>query len=208
MIVLDGIKLGIVLAFLVGPVFFTILQTSIERGFDKGVLVAIGVSASDTAYVSLCYLGMTQFLVRKEFYNQLALAGGIILVLFGLYYLLIKSRRSNQSAGEQVSGKGFFRYIGKGFLINAFSPMVPIFWIGTLSIATLDFGYTGTFDFVLFVSSMLGTVLITDILKAYLADKLRRLITRRTLSIINIVLGLVLIGFGARLIMLAPDFAT
>jgi threonine/homoserine/homoserine lactone efflux protein len=46
-IVINGIVSGIVLAFLIGPVFFTIIQTSIERGFTSGVLVAVGVSFSD-----------------------------------------------------------------------------------------------------------------------------------------------------------------
>lgn len=206
MIVFNGIKLGVLLAFLVGPVFFTILQTSIERGFLRGVLVAVGVSISDAAYVALCYLGLTQILEQKEFHSHLALVGGGILVLFGLYYLLIKSRKKITQGGSQVRGPGFYRYIAKGFLINGFSPMVPLFWIGTLSIATIDFGYTTNLDLTIFIASMLTTVLVTDILKAYLADRLRRLVTSRFLMIMNIVIGIVLIGFGARLIMLAPGF--
>ena len=40
-ILFNGLKFGIVLAFLIGPVFFTIIQASIERGFWVGVLVAL-----------------------------------------------------------------------------------------------------------------------------------------------------------------------
>ena len=61
-IVLKGIQLGFLLAFLVGPVFFTIIQTSVERGFWNGALVAVGVSLSDTLYVTICYFGLLQFL--------------------------------------------------------------------------------------------------------------------------------------------------
>ena len=57
-IILNGIISGLVLALLVGPVFFTILQTSIERGFGSGALVAIGVSLSDAFYITLTYLGV------------------------------------------------------------------------------------------------------------------------------------------------------
>ena len=49
-----------VLAFLIGPVFFTIIQTSIERGFGSGTLVAVGVSLSDAFYITLTYLGIYQ----------------------------------------------------------------------------------------------------------------------------------------------------
>jgi len=45
--VFNGVIYGLVLAVLVGPVFFTLIQTSIERGFKSGVYVAIGISLSD-----------------------------------------------------------------------------------------------------------------------------------------------------------------
>ena len=61
-IVINGVQFGIVLAFLVGPVFFTIIQTSVEKGFFNGALVAIGVSISDILYVTICYFGLFQFL--------------------------------------------------------------------------------------------------------------------------------------------------
>jgi len=50
-IVFNGVKFGFSLAFLIGPVFFTIIQTSIERGFWNGAWVALGVSLSDAVYV-------------------------------------------------------------------------------------------------------------------------------------------------------------
>src|SRR6187549_3796093 len=93
MIVLNGIKLGIVLAFLIGPVFFTIIQTSVERGFGKGVLVSIGVSISDLFYVVICCLGLIRLVENPAFHQQMAYVGGGILLLFGIYYLLVKNRK-------------------------------------------------------------------------------------------------------------------
>ena len=78
--------------------------------------------------------------------------------------------------------------------------MVLFFWIGTVSYATINFGYTKTSQFTLFFAFLLATVLSTDILKAYLADKLRAIITTRTLRIMNVALGILLIYFGLRLL--------
>jgi threonine/homoserine/homoserine lactone efflux protein len=50
---------------------------------------------------------------------------------------------------------------------------------------------------------LLITVLATDIAKAFLADKLRKLITHRFLMIMNVVIGVFLIGFGIRLLWMA-----
>lgn len=205
-IIFNGFKLGIVLAFLIGPVFFTIIQTSVERGFKNGVLVSLGVSLSDILYVAICYFGLVQFINEPGFRQNLAYAGGGILVLFGLYHLLVKSRRNIQSGLEIEASKKMYRYFAKGFVINGLSPMVLIFWIGTISVASLDFGYSRGYEFFIFFCVVLATVLTTDILKAYLADKLRRLITRRLMMIMNIIVGICLIIFGARLIYLAESF--
>lgn len=204
-IIFNGLKMGLVLAVLVGPVFFTILQTSVERGFWSGVLVSLGVSVSDIVYVAICYFGLVQFIHDPNFKMYLAYVGGGILVLFGLYHLLIKSRRPlriHEAANEKKS----YRYFIKGFVINALSPMVPVFWIGAISVASLDLGYARGYEFLFFFSVVLATVLATDLLKAYLADKLRRLVTQRLMMILNIVVGLCLFAFGIKLWLMAETF--
>ncbi len=204
-IVLNGIKFGIVLAFLVGPVFFTILQTSVEKGFWKGTLVAIGVSISDILCVVICYFGLIQFLQEPRFRLYMAYVGGGILVLFGIYYLLVKGRMKAQPTVQLTQTKGFFRYIIKGFLINGLSPSVIVFWIGTVSVTALDFGYAKGWHFFLFFAAVLVTVLTTDILKAYLANRLGRIITPKVMMIMNIALGIGMIAFGIRLIILSQS---
>jgi threonine/homoserine/homoserine lactone efflux protein len=202
MIILNGIKLGIVLALLVGPVFFTIIQTSVERGFDKGVLVAIGVSISDLFYVLICYLGLIRLVERESFHQPMAYVGGSILLLFGIYYLALKNRKMRAPDATHIEERSGARYFLKGFVINAISPMVPLFWIGTLSIVTIDFGYNKTSEISVFYATVLITVLGTDIIKAWLAGRLRGLITLQRMKVINVVVGIALIIFGVRLFML------
>ncbi|HMR56916.1 MAG TPA: LysE family transporter, partial [Cyclobacteriaceae bacterium] len=204
-IVLNGIKMGLVLAVLVGPVFFTIMQTSVERGFWSGVLVSLGVSVSDILFVTICYFGLVQFIHDPEFKEYLAYVGAVILMLFGLYHAVIKSRRPLRTL-DAANEKSWYRYFFKGFVINALSPMVPVFWIGAISVASLDFGYTQGYEFLFFFCVVLITVLATDLIKAYLADKLRRLVTQRLMMILNIVVGICLFAFGIRLWLMAETF--
>jgi threonine/homoserine/homoserine lactone efflux protein len=202
-IIFNGIQLGVVLAFLVGPVFFSIIQTSVEKGFLKGALVALGVSISDILYVVVCYFGLVQFFQNPQFRTYMAYVGGAILILFGLYYLMVKSRRSLQADVPVSNERKTYRYIMKGFIINGLSPMVLIFWIGTISVASINFGYSKGLEFFLFFAAVLVTVLATDLLKAYLADKVRTLVTPKSIMVMNIILGVVMIGFGVRLIWLS-----
>lgn len=205
LIVFKGIQLGIVLAFLVGPVFFTIIQTSVEKGFWNGALVAMGVSLSDILYVAICYFGLFQFLNDAGSKKNMAYAGGAILIGFGLYHLIVKARRSKMVSFHAAAETKPLKYILKGFIINGVTPMVLVFWIGTISIATIDFGYSTGLEFFIFFAALLLTVLATDIAKAFLAHKLRRLITHRFLFIMNIVVGICLIAFGIRLLMMAAQ---
>lgn len=200
-IILNGVKFGVVLAFLVGPVFFTIIQVSIENGFWNGLMVTLGVSVSDTIYVLICYFGLVQLINDPQFRMWMAYVGGTILILFGAYQVLVKSRKKASAEFKQEEKRPFYRYFLKGFIINGLSPSVFIFWVGTISLASIDFGYSKGSQFFIFFSALLGTVLVTDILKAYLAGKLRTLVTPRFLMIMNIVLGTVLIILGTRLII-------
>jgi threonine/homoserine/homoserine lactone efflux protein len=200
MIVAKGIQFGIVLAFLAGPVFFTIVQTSAERGFAKGVLVALGVSISDAFYVVVCYLGLISLIESPTFRDQMAFVGGTILVLFGLYHLFVKTRKQTSGAKVAVETKAY-RYVLKGFFINAFSPMVPILWIGYISIASIDLGLVEDSEFTVFFVSMLVTVLLTDISKAYLAGRLSTLVTPERMFWMNVIVGIALAVYGVRLFL-------
>jgi len=202
-VILNGIFSGIVLAFLIGPVFFTIIQTSIERGFRSGVFVAMGVSMSDAFYISVCYLGVYQLFDSGNFREYLAYFGGIVLLLFGFYYVFIKSKKMFSTDPANVPAKHPGKLILKGFVINGLSPMVFIFWIGAVVAATTKFDYGTPGKAIPYFAAMVGTVFLTDVIKAKLADKLRRVMTPVFIRNLNIVLGLVLIIFGGRLILMA-----
>ena len=203
--ILNGIISGLVLALLVGPVFFTIIQTSIERGFSSGVLVAVGVSLSDTFYITLTYLGVYQLFDQGSFRLYLAYFGGVVLLTFGIYYLFVKSRKMRQFDPEKMQVNSPWRLVGKGFLINGLTPMVLIFWLGTVGLATTKFGYSTPQKAIPYFAAIISTVLVTDVVKAKLADKLRRLLTPKFIRNLNIVLGLILLTFGCRLIFYAEN---
>jgi threonine/homoserine/homoserine lactone efflux protein len=206
-IILNGVASGILLAFLIGPVFFTIMQTSIERGFTSGTLVAIGVSLSDAFYITLIYLGVYQLFDRGNFREYLAYFGGIVLVLFGAYYLFVKSKKVQQFGDVRGQMNNPWRLVGKGFIINGLSPMVFLFWLGAVGVATTKFGYTIPQKAVPYFACIVSTVFFTDVIKAKLADKLRLLLTAKFIRNLNVILGILLLLFGGRLILLASHLA-
>lgn len=196
--IIKGVASGLLLAVLVGPVFFTLIQTSIERGFKSGVYVAIGISLSDTLCIVLAYLGIS-LINSPGFRIYLSYFGGAVLLAFGIYYLFVKSHKAVIYNPAHIEERSPLKLMAKGFVINGFNPMVLFFWIGTMGVATA-LGYTTPGMAAVFFGSIVVTVFITDVIKAKLSDRLRVLLTARTMKIMNLLVGLVMFGFGLKLI--------
>jgi len=200
-IILKGVAFGAVLAMIIGPVFFSLVQTSVESGFISGIFMAVGISLSDLTYVILSYQGVTQMAQHNNFSFYPALLGGLILITFGVISFFKGRYRSNINQTKNNS-KNFFKQIIKGFLINGINPFALIFWIGAMSLATVEYGYSGS-KLRIFFMVVLITVFTTDVTKSYLSNKLRQIINLPFVKVMNKIIGVVLITFGIRLIYMA-----
>ena len=115
-IIVKGIVSGIVLAFLIGPVFFTLLQTSIERGFSSGVFVAIGISLSDSFYILISYFGLTQFMSTPNFRHYMAYGGGVFFCFLVCIIFLLKAGNWRSLIHKKLKTPADSVWLRKGFL--------------------------------------------------------------------------------------------
>ena len=129
----------------------------------------------------------------------MALVGGLIIIGFGIATLFNKPKHDIKME-EELSKSTYIRQFFKGILINSFNPSVLLFWIGVTSIASVDYQFDSS-RILLFFISILATVLITDIIKIYLANRLRNIITPKVMKGMYILVGIALIGFGVRLMI-------
>jgi threonine/homoserine/homoserine lactone efflux protein len=197
---LEGISMGFLLSALIGPVFFTLIQSSLAHGFRYAAVLALGIFASDSMYVAVTYFGV-KFLADATYFElALGYVGGLILIGFGTSSLLKKEVSRPNSGGlelPRVRKKSAFL---KGFSINGINPFVLLFWISIASIVHLKDSF-GASDVWLYYSGVLGTVLCIDLLKAFVAKQLSHLVTPRMMQWLNKAVGLVMIGFGIRMLL-------
>ena len=198
-IVGNGLLFGLILSMFIGPVFFALIQTSIEKGFSAGVGMAIGVSFSDTIYIFLTYLGISKLINTDSFQVILGIAGGILLLSFGVYSI-VRPVVARKLEREKETRKGWLQQVMKGFVLNGINPSILFFWIGVISLASTKYKY-GNQEMILFFIAILCTVLIIDITKSYLANRLRSFITVRFIRIMNRVVGIALIVFALKLLL-------
>ncbi len=189
---------GLVFVFAIGPSFFLLIQNSIEHEFKKGTLIAIGISLSDISFVTLILVGFSAIISDPDHTVAFSYIGAGILAAFGIYSLVKKAKITNEETIKP--GHGLIRFAAKGFLINIFNPAIILFWITLSSTISTTYSYSWQ-DKRAFFAGMLITMLSADLAKAFLANRIRELITVKGVRLMNRLIGFILIGFGLSLVI-------
>ena len=203
--IISGILLGGVLALLVGPVFFMILNTSIKKGFLPASMLAFGVLISDALFVVLSYYGSSFLFYLKEHNQLIAICGGLLILTFGVFTFFKQATVSVDALEVIDDSKTRAIDVVKGFTMNTLNPSALLFWLGVAGTISLKDHYDG-YHVIAFYGATLGTVFSTDILKAWIAARLKGIITARFLVWMNRISGFALAAYG--IYMISKTFTT
>jgi len=198
--VLSGIILGSVLALLVGPVFFMLINTSVKKGFLPASMLALGVLISDAMFVTLTYFGSAWLFYLKEYDKIVGISGGLLILTFGIFTFLKKASVKVDALEVIDDSKTRIIDIVKGFSMNTLNPSVLLFWLGVAGTITVHDKLIGWYALV-FYCSTLSMVFGTDLLKAYVASRLKGIITGKFLLWMNRISGAALAGYGIYMIL-------
>ena len=204
-LIFKGIITGLILSIMVGPVFFVLLETSIRKGIKAAVFFDLGVLFNDILYILIAYFFYQQVstIMEHEDTSFLQGVGGVLFVLYGVYYLVWKkvdAQDLDTSFGGKQNTKGYILLFIKGFLLNLANPMVVFYWFSVMTIAYGDSSLDRNTAIIVFVSVIVITFFSIDFLKILGAKKLRPLLDPRRLGFLNKFIGLVFIAFGAFLV--------
>ena len=79
---LPAIFLGIILSFTIGPVFFTILEVSVSKGFKAAVFFNIGVVFSEIVFFAIAYASTSSLLESIQDNPSWKVLGGVLLSFY------------------------------------------------------------------------------------------------------------------------------
>ncbi len=136
-------------------------------------------------------LGLSYIAQIPSFHFYVGMIGGIILVLFGLLSIISKPKPLSK---DQITAQTYGGYFLKGAAINVFNPFIFIFWGGIVSQLT-EKG-VGFSHGIVYLATILVTVALTDVVKVYLAEKIRHLMTEKHMFGMRVIAGSGLIVFG------------
>lgn len=198
--IFEGILFGGLVILLIGPVFFALIQTSIEQGFGSATFFALGVWVSDVTMLILSGYGLSQLAEQDVYALWLGLAGGAVLVAFGLYSILKAGPSPIADESIKIGNPG--RNFLKGLALNGFNPMVMLFWSGVVGYELTNYNHDLN-DRILFFLGILVTMACGDLTKAFFASRLRTALNPTLVTRLNRGVGLLLVLFGGRLLYLS-----
>ena len=204
-LVFEGILFGLVIAITPGPIFFSILQTGVNRGFRAGLFTALGVLLSDILLISICYFGISSLINLLDNKMLVGLVGGIILIIFGTFTFTRKPEmlRRRMRKNSQITYKEphLSTFMLKGFFINLSNPTLIIFWLSAMSFVSSQ-GENGHLinNVFAFFGGTLITIFSTDLLKSFIGKKIKNYLNLRKQLYLNMIIGTILCGSGIFLI--------
>ena len=196
---LTPISVGFFTAFIMGPVFWVLLETSITKGLRAAVAFDIGVILADVLFIVATYYGSVKLFLSESNKDGLFVLGGTIILLFGVYSWLTRKKKEEKIEVTE-SKHNYFGLAAKGFVINIFNVGVLIFWGGVTIVAGPSTG-NAPLSFVVFFLIVLLAYFITDLGKIVVAKQLKVFINGQTIVFVKSLLALILVISGIVLII-------
>jgi len=196
-----AIPLGFFLAFMIGPVFFVLIETSVIKGFRAALAFDFGVIIADILFIAIAYFSSFQLLENLSNQPGLYVFGGTILAVYGFIIYFKKQKKEAIETMKIVIPKtNYFTLFIKGFFLNFINIGVLVFWLGVIIVVGPSLENDSN-RFIVFFGTMISAYFITDIFKILLAKQLKNKLTPETIIKVKRLLGLILVVCGTVLII-------
>lgn len=200
--ILLGIPWGIFLSFMIGPVFFILLETSILKGFRAALAFDLGVVFGDIIFFTIAYLGSYRLITSLKDNSVIFMFGGIIMLAYGLisYLKLYKeTKEETVKTDTDIIRKNYVSYFIKGFFLNIINIGVLGFWLAVIISVGPKLNME-TYRMITFFVAVIVSYLAVDCIKIVLAKQLKNKMTPKNISIVKKLICIVLMIFGVVLI--------
>lgn len=195
--IINALLTGFFLSFMIGPVFFVLLETSATRGIKHAIFFNLGVVLADIIFITVSYYGSFTLLNKIKDDPRLFFAGGLILFSYGLITFVKEKRRKIVLDTELVivEKTNFTGLFFKGFLLNFINVGVLAFWLALVVVVSTNLSMNSNRVFWYFTTVLIG-YFITDLGKIIVAKQLKNKMTPLVIKRIRKIMGVVLMLIG------------
>ena len=200
----NAFLIGFFMAFMIGPVFFMLIQTSILKGARAAIAFDLGVILGDVSFILIAYYGSRTLLEKIKDDPRLFFIGGLVLIIYGLITYFDKQNKKEALESAKIVEvpikNNYIKLFFKGYFLNFINVGVLAGWLGVVVVVgpTLDMNPTSIFWY--FTTVIIGYML-TDLGKILLAKQLKNKLTPLVIYRLKRIMGIILIVCGVFLML-------
>jgi threonine/homoserine/homoserine lactone efflux protein len=198
-IILQGIMMGIILCLMVGPIFFQLIQICIESNSRTALIYVAGAWLSDFICILLVIFAWSKLSqLEAQHHHITGVMTSLMLLVFGIRSFFRKVEIQDVKPINSRAKNTF--YFATGFIINTLNPLATIYWLGIASNMNA-MNIHGTSNILLFFACIWLTLIATDFVKIAFAKKLKTMLNAQKLTLLNKILGVLLVCCGLMLFL-------
>lgn len=193
--IVNGLLTGLTLQLAIGPVFFFLVNLTLQKSVSDGLAGVLAVTMVDLFYISLAILGVGRLFQHQSIKKMFSVVGPMMLLIFGI--LIIRKTFGTELADVYVANSsGIISSFASVFALTISSPMTIIFFTGIFSTKALEYNYTRQELWSFGLGTGLATILFMGI-SVMMISLLGNYIPMAFIQVLNIIVGVLLIGYGA-----------
>ncbi len=188
-----GALIGLAIAAPVGPIGVLCIRRTLADGQLTGFVSGLGAATADLIYGSIAVLGLTalaDLLVGVSFWARLV--GGLFLCYLGVRTL--RERPAERPA--EATARGLLGAYGSTLVLTITNPATIIAFAAVFAALGAGAAAQGYAEGMLLVAGVFTGSALWWLILSGLTGLLRARVTPRALRIVNIVAGLIILGFG------------
>ena len=198
--IIMAVYLGTLLSFLIGPVFFVLLETSATKGFRAAFVFNTGVITADILFILVAYFSSYRLIESIQDEPALFIFGGLIMFTYGMISYVKLRNNKIENVVVDLAKKNYLSLMGKGFLLNFINIGVLGFWLMILIVIGPAMNMNPSKIFIFF-AVILATYLTVDIGKILLAKRLKNKLTIANVTKVKKITSIILMIFGIAIML-------
>lgn len=193
-LILSAVVLGFMLSLVfIGPIFFLLIETSFSRGPKHALALDIGVISADLLCILAAYYASADIVTLIDKHPGFYRITAILIFVYGIVMMVTKTKM-HIPGEEKFINQNYFKTFINGFFFNLLNVGVILFWLVT--VISVRNQYPDTGNFVLYIGIVIGTYLLIDLAKIFLAKQFHDKLTQKLANKIRRIVGGILIVFS------------
>jgi threonine/homoserine/homoserine lactone efflux protein len=191
----SGLATGLLLQLAIGPVFFYIINLTLQRTVLDGLVAVLAATIVDYVYISLAILGTSRLLERTRVKGIFAVFSSAVLIIFGAVIIQGVVGGGVSTAVDTVSSDLLTSFTSV-FLLTISSPLTIVFFTSLFAAKAVEYGYTERELLVFGLGTGSATIMFLGssvILISLVGAAIPVVVTR----VLNLLVGILLVGYGA-----------